>query len=205
MIEERDKEFSIYEVPLSLVENDLDGLIVQKLNLKAKPLDIADWRAMLQRIMKPACEVTIAVVGKYTTHHDAYKSVYESLDHAGIALAARVLVRKIAAEEVEREGAERVLSGMDGILVPGGFGDAASPARSMPSDSPVSDRCRSWEFAWAFSARPSSTRGTSWGWRMPTRPRSTAIADTRSSACSTISTRSRTWEARCGWDHIPAS
>ncbi len=123
VIEERDKEFSIYEVPLSLVENDLDGLIVQKLNLKAKPLDIADWRAMLQRIMKPACEVAIAVVGKYTTHHDAYKSVYESLDHAGIALAARVLVRKVAAEEVEREGAERVLSGMDGILVPGGFGE----------------------------------------------------------------------------------
>ena len=123
VIEERDKEFSIYEVPLSLVENDLDGLIVQKLNLKAKPLDIADWRALLQRIMKPACELAIAVVGKYTTHHDAYKSVYESLDHAGIALAARVLVRKVAAEEVEREGAERVLSGMDGILVPGGFGE----------------------------------------------------------------------------------
>jgi CTP synthase len=123
VIEERDKEFSIYEVPLSLVENDLDGLIVEKLNLKAKPLDIADWRALLQRIMKPACEVTIAVVGKYTTHHDAYKSVYESLDHAGIALTARVLVRKVAAEEVEREGAERVLSGMDGILVPGGFGE----------------------------------------------------------------------------------
>jgi CTP synthase len=123
VIEERDKEFSIYEVPLSLVENNLDGLIVEKLNLRAKPLDIADWRALLQRIMKPAHEVSIAVVGKYTTHHDAYKSVYESLDHAGIALAAHVLVRKIAAEEVEREGAERVLSGMDGILVPGGFGE----------------------------------------------------------------------------------
>jgi CTP synthase len=123
VIEERDKEFSIYEVPLSLVENNLDGLIVEKLNLRAKPLDIADWRAMLQRIMKPAHEVAIAVVGKYTTHHDAYKSVYESLDHAGIALAAHVLVRKVAAEEVEREGAERVLSGMDGILVPGGFGE----------------------------------------------------------------------------------
>jgi CTP synthase len=123
VIEERDKEFSIYEVPLSLVENNLDGLIVEKLHLRAKPLDIADWRTMLQRIMKPAHEVAIAVVGKYTTHHDAYKSVYESLDHAGIALAAHVLVRKIAAEEVEREGAERVLSGMDGVLVPGGFGE----------------------------------------------------------------------------------
>jgi CTP synthase len=121
VIEERDKEFSIYEVPLSLVENHLDELIVEKLNLKAKPLEISDWRTMLQRIKNPAQEVTIAVVGKYIKHNDAYKSVYEALDHAGISLQSRVLVRKIEAEEIEREGAERVLSGMDGILVPGGF------------------------------------------------------------------------------------
>jgi CTP synthase len=123
VIEERDKEFSIYEVPLSLVDSHIDELIVEKLNLRAKPLDIADWRQLLQRITNPAHEVTIAVVGKYIKHHDAYKSVYEALDHAGISLASRVLVRKVEAEEVEREGAERVLSGMDGILVPGGFGD----------------------------------------------------------------------------------
>src|SRR5262249_19099205 len=123
VIEERDKEFSIYEVPLSLVENKLDELIVEKLNLRAKSLDISDWRGLLQRIKNPAQEVTVAVVGKYIKHHDAYKSVYEALDHAGIGLDARVLVRKVEAEEIEREGAERVLSGMDGILVPGGFGD----------------------------------------------------------------------------------
>lgn len=123
VIEERDKEFSIYEVPLSLVENKLDELIVQKLSLPARSLEIDDWRQLLQRIRNPAHEVTIAVVGKYIKHHDAYKSVYESLDHAGISLGARVAVRKIEAEEIEREGAERMLSGMDGILVPGGFGD----------------------------------------------------------------------------------
>src|SRR5207253_2496855 len=123
VIEERDKEFSIYEVPLSLVENHLDELIVEKLNLRAKPLDISDWRQLLKRIKNPTQEVTIAVVGKYIKHHDAYKSVYEALDHAGIALAGRVLVRRVEAEEVEREGPEKVLSGMDGILVPGGFGD----------------------------------------------------------------------------------
>src|SRR6267378_4784654 len=121
VIEERDKEKSIYEVPLSLVENKLDELIVEKLGLKARPLDISDWREMLQRIKNPAHEVTIAVVGKYIRHNDAYKSVYEALDHAGIATHSRVLLRKIEAEEIEREGAERVLSGMDGILVPGGF------------------------------------------------------------------------------------
>jgi CTP synthase len=123
VIEERDKEFSIYEVPLSLVDNKIHELIVEKLNLRARPLDISDWRHLLHRIMNPAHEVTITVVGKYIRHHDAYKSVYEALDHAGIALASRVLVRKIEAEEIEREGAERMLGGMDGVLVPGGFGD----------------------------------------------------------------------------------
>jgi CTP synthase len=123
VIEERDKEFSIYEVPMSLVENHLDELIVENLNLRARPLEISDWRGLLQRIKNPAHEVSIAVVGKYIKHHDAYKSVYEALDHAGIARACRVLVRKVEAEDVERDGAERVLSGMDGILVPGGFGE----------------------------------------------------------------------------------
>lgn len=121
VIEERDKEFTIYEVPVSLVENHLDELIVEKLNLRAKPLDISDWRQMLQRVKNPTHEVTIGVVGKYIRHKDAYKSIYESLDHAGIAHSTRVVVRRIEAEEVEREGAERVLSGLDGILIPGGF------------------------------------------------------------------------------------
>ncbi|MBY0525112.1 MAG: CTP synthase [Gemmataceae bacterium] len=123
VIEERDKEFSIYEVPLSLVSNKLDELIVEKLGLRARSLEIDDWRQLLHRVMHPEHEVTIAVVGKYIKHHDAYKSIYEALDHAGIALSSRVLVRKVEAEEVEREGAERVLGGIDGILVPGGFGD----------------------------------------------------------------------------------
>jgi CTP synthase len=122
VIEERDKTVSIYEVPLSLVENRLDELIVEKLNLRARALEIADWRAMLQRVFNPAHELTVAVVGKYIKYHDAYKSVYESLDHAGIALSSRVVVRKVEAEDVEREGADRVLGGVDGILVPGGFG-----------------------------------------------------------------------------------
>src|SRR5205823_11065510 len=82
VIEERDKEFSIYEVPLSFVDNRLDELIVEKLNLRAGRLEINDWRQMLQRIKNPAHEVSIAVVGKYIKHKDAYKSVYEALDHA---------------------------------------------------------------------------------------------------------------------------
>ena len=122
VIEERDKEFTIYEVPLSLVQNGLDDLIVKRLNLKAGPLDIADWRDLVDRVKHPKTEVTIAVVGKYMRHRDAYKSVYESLDHAGIAHRARVVVRQVEAEDLNRDGAERVLAGVDGLLVPGGFG-----------------------------------------------------------------------------------
>src|SRR4051794_38035363 len=106
VIEERDKTVSIYEVPLSLVENKLDELIVEKLNLRAKQLEISDWRGILQRVFNPQHEVTIAVVGKYIKYQDAYKSVYESLDHAGVALTTRVAVRRVEAEDVEREGAE---------------------------------------------------------------------------------------------------
>jgi CTP synthase len=122
VIEERDREFSIYEVPLSLNNNGLDDLIVKRLALKALPLDIADWRDMVDLVIHPDTEVTIAVVGKYMKHRDAYKSVYESLDHAGIANRARVVVRRIEAEEIDRDGAAGVLAGVDGLLVPGGFG-----------------------------------------------------------------------------------
>jgi CTP synthase len=123
VIEERDKEFSIYEVPLSLVHNRLDDLIVEKLALRAQPLDVSEWRQLLHRIQNPAHEVTIGVVGKYERLRDAYKSIHEALDHAGIALSTRVVTRQIGSEQVTDQGAERLLSGLDGILVPGGFGE----------------------------------------------------------------------------------
>jgi CTP synthase len=122
VIEERDKELSVYEVPLSLVNNQLDELIVQKLSLThAKPLEMNDWKEMLDVIRNPTHEVTVAVVGKYVRHHDAYKSVYEALIHGGIANRSRVIIKKIEAEKVEQEGAEKTLSGVDALLVPGGF------------------------------------------------------------------------------------
>src|SRR5438132_900124 len=82
VIQEKAKAFRIYEVPLSLVQNGLDDLIVRRLGLKAGPLQIDDWRDLVDRLRHPKHEVTIAVVGKYMRHRDAYKSVYESLDHA---------------------------------------------------------------------------------------------------------------------------
>ncbi|MHB1558633.1 MAG: CTP synthase, partial [Isosphaeraceae bacterium] len=122
VIEERDRQFSIYEVPLSLVNHGLDEILVKRLHLKADPLELTEWRDMVERIKNPKHELRIAVVGKYMKHRDAYKSVYEALDHAGIANHARILVVRVEAEEVESRGAEAMLGGMDGILVPGGFG-----------------------------------------------------------------------------------
>ncbi|HEV3340545.1 MAG TPA: CTP synthase [Pirellulales bacterium] len=123
VIEEKDKDFSIYEVPLSLVDNRLDELIVKRLGLSAGPIDLDDWRDLLHRLRNPEHEISIAVVGKYAEHRDAYKSIYEALDHAGIANTAQVRVQRIQSEDVEREGPERLLSGYDGMIVPGGFGE----------------------------------------------------------------------------------
>jgi CTP synthase len=122
VIEERDKELSIYEVPLSLVANGLDEILVKRLALPAEPLDISDWRELVDRIRHPDHEVRIAVVGKYMRHRDAYKSVYEALDHAGIANRTRVVVQRVEAEEVRGGGVAGILGGVDGLLVPGGFG-----------------------------------------------------------------------------------
>ncbi len=123
VIEEKDKDFSIYEVPLSLVDNGLDELIVRGLQLPAQVLDLDDWRDWVHRLRNPEHEVTIAVVGKYAEHRDAYKSIYEALDHAGVAHRAQICVQRIQSEAIEREGPERLLSGCDGLLVPGGFGE----------------------------------------------------------------------------------
>ena len=110
VIEEKDKDFSIYEVPLSLVDNKLDKLIVDKLGLKTPEPDLEDWRELLRRLRNPEHEISIAVVGKYAEHHDAYKSIYESLDHAGIAHRAQVRIGRIQSEDIEAEGPERLLS-----------------------------------------------------------------------------------------------
>jgi CTP synthase len=97
-------------------------LIVDRLGLKAGPIDMSEWQYLLHKVRNPEHEVTIAVVGKYIQHKDAYKSIYESLDHAGIANSARVIVKRVEAEELERGDPQSVLGGVDGILVPGGFG-----------------------------------------------------------------------------------
>ncbi len=123
VIEERDKDFSIYEVPLSLVSNGLDELIVKRLGLSASPPNLEPYNEILHRLRNPQHEISIAVVGKYAEHKDAYKSIYESLDHAGIHHHAQIRIGRIQSADIENDNPERLLSGYDGILVPGGFGE----------------------------------------------------------------------------------
>lgn len=123
VIEEKDKDFSIYEVPLSLVNNGLDTFILKRLSLPAGQLKLDNWKNILHTLRNPQHEISIAVVGKYAEHKDAYKSIYEAIDHAGLRHKAQIRVGRIHSEQIEREGAGPLLSGYDGILVPGGFGE----------------------------------------------------------------------------------
>ena len=129
VIEERDKDFSIYEVPLSLLSHGLDDLIVKKLRMKSSSIDMDDWRDLIHRLRNPETEISIAVVGKYAEHKDAYKSIYEAIDHAGLEHHAQIRIGRIQSESVEREGPERLLSGYDGILIPGGFGERGTEGK----------------------------------------------------------------------------
>ncbi|MFT5150564.1 MAG: CTP synthase, partial [Planctomycetota bacterium] len=123
VIEERDVEFSIYEVPVDLVKAGLDRLILTHLGLEAeKETKLDDWLAMLDSIKATTDSCEIAVVGKYIELHDAYKSIYEALSHAGITAKCEVKIRKIAAEDLLSQGLD-LLKGVDGLLVPGGFGE----------------------------------------------------------------------------------
>lgn len=122
VIAEQDVEFSIYEIPLMLQQEKVDELVVNKLGLKSKPADLTEWKNLLKVVKSPHHEVTIGVIGKYLELQDAYKSIYESLSHAGFANRAKVHIKKISAEDVEKEGMEKHGEGISGIVVPGGFG-----------------------------------------------------------------------------------
>ena len=122
VIEEPDVKSTIYEVPFQFLDQKLDERIVERLGLRTRPLDLGKWPEILETLHNPLGTVRIAVVGKYSELQDAYKSIYEALSHGGLASRYRVEVVKVLAEEIETEGAEKLLNGAAGILVPGGFG-----------------------------------------------------------------------------------
>ena len=112
---------TIHAVPRILHQQGLDSIVVDKLRISAKPADLSEWDWVVQNEMQSTATVNIAMVGKYMELLDAYKSVIESLKHAGIHHQHKVKIDFIDSEIIEREGTQR-LAGMDGILVPGGFG-----------------------------------------------------------------------------------
>lgn len=122
VIEARDAE-SIYQIPLVFKEQGLDKIILDHFDLKPKTTDLKDWaKNVVEKALRPKYKVTIAIVGKYIGLQDAYKSIYESLVHAGIYNDTKIILKKIDSEEIEKHGAANYLSDVAGILVPGGFG-----------------------------------------------------------------------------------
>ena len=113
---------TIYEVPLLLEERGLGDFVMQRLGLEGER-DLADWREMVDRLKNPAGVTEVAIVGKYVELQDAYLSVRESLVHAGIAAGVEVDIRWIHAEDVENRSADALLAGVQGVVVPGGFGE----------------------------------------------------------------------------------
>jgi CTP synthase len=114
---------NIYRMPQRFHEQGLDDLIIDRLRLPAGAADLAEWDAVLDASEHPVDEVTIGVVGKYVDHQDAYKSVAEALKHGGLRQRTRVNLKWLESSDVEKLGADEALAGVDGILVPGGFGD----------------------------------------------------------------------------------
>jgi CTP synthase len=113
---------SIYEVPLVLSGEGLDAIVLKSLGLDSRGRNMAAWEALVERIQHPKGEVVIGIVGKYVSFEDSYKSLNEALTHGGFGNEVRVVRRWIEAEELESANAEAKLGGVDGILVPGGFG-----------------------------------------------------------------------------------
>ncbi|EKD55271.1 MAG: hypothetical protein ACD_60C00019G0001 [uncultured bacterium] len=111
----------VYQIPLELHQQGLDEIVVEMLGIEAKPAHLAEWQDVVDAYRHPTGDVTIAIVGKYMDLTESYKSLVEALVHAGIQTHTRVNIHYVHAEDIERQGTD-ILKGMDGIIVPGGFG-----------------------------------------------------------------------------------
>ena len=123
VIEEKDVDHSIYEVPLMLQRERLDELVCRLLHLDTPQPNMSHWQEIIRKLIAPQHRVRIGVVGKYIELNDAYKSVYEAVIHGGVANDCGVEIVKVDAEDIERSGPDPILKGLGGILVPGGFGE----------------------------------------------------------------------------------
>ena len=118
----RDIDTTIYEIPLMFHEQGLDQVVLKKMGTEFRHSNLKPWKSMMERFAARKGRVKIGVVGKYMELHDAYKSVYEALFHAGLECAVEVEPVKIDSAVLEEEGGADPLSGIDGVLLPGGFG-----------------------------------------------------------------------------------
>ena len=113
----------LYEVPIILEKEGLAQRVLERLHLPKNEPDLREWKELVDKVKKPTETVNVAIVGKYVMLSDAYISVVEALKHAGLKTGAEVKIKWVLSEDIEASGAEEHLTGMDGILVPGGFGD----------------------------------------------------------------------------------
>lgn len=124
VIEEIDVRVSIYEVPLQLHAQNIDGMICKHLNLPDKKINLNDWEKIVKTISHPKGTVTVGLVGKYVQHQDAYKSILEALDHGAIAAGYKLEVKRFEADKIVQDGkVDAAIKGCDGYLIPGGFGE----------------------------------------------------------------------------------
>ena len=129
VIEEKDVTDSVYAIPRELRKQRLDEEVLKQLHLDIWPVKHTIWDTLVKKATEPKHACTIGLVGKYISIRDAYKSVHEALHHAGMALNAKVRVKCIEAEELEKD--IRLLKDVDGILVPGGFGERGVPGKLL--------------------------------------------------------------------------
>ena len=129
VIEEMDVENSIYELPHMLRKEGLDDLVTLSLGLDAPAPKLDEWEEVVQRLKNPKHHIRIGMVGKYMDLQDSYLSVNESVAHGGIRNDSAVEIVRIDAEDIERDGAAAHLAGLDGVLVPGGFGDRGTEGK----------------------------------------------------------------------------
>ena len=113
----------LYEAPLAMEKEKLADVVLESLRLENRKPDLTEWKQMVSDLRNPESEVNIAMVGKYTQLHDAYLSVVEALKHGGISCKAKVDITWVDSEELNEKNLDQVLHKVDGILVPGGFGN----------------------------------------------------------------------------------
>ena len=172
VVEVRDVDHTIYELPLTLQDEKLDDTICRLLRLDTPSAQMTEWRRFVQRVVAPRKNLKVAVVGKYIDLQDAYKSIYESLTHAGAANDCGIEIVRIDAEDLEGTEPAKTLGTVAGIIVPGDSVIVASKAKSRRANTPGKNGCPTSVYVSECRLPRSSSRAMSADSRAPTAPSS---------------------------------